>query len=173
MITDLIGGQVEFGALALPAIQATEKRRIARHWHLAKARLAAAPEIPTFAEQGLPNYIVEGWFAVIGPKNLPATEVKRTTRSVYGRLCVCRSQRNNRTSKATTSRSKTAGEAATAFFKSEMEKYAKLVKNAGVCLTSVASTFFRDKRPQAVVCRSFSAESTCDENSTDDRRLVI
>ena len=37
---------------------------------------------PTFAEQGLPNYVVEAWFAVIGPKGLSAgrREARRTMR---------------------------------------------------------------------------------------------
>ena len=78
MLTDLIGGQVDFGVLALPSIQAHLKSGALRAIGTSSAqRLAAAPEIPTFAEQGLPKYVVEGWFAVVGPKGLPAAEVKR------------------------------------------------------------------------------------------------
>ena len=40
-------------------------------------RVPAAPDIPTFVEQGLPGYVVEAWFAVIGPKGMSAAEVKR------------------------------------------------------------------------------------------------
>ena len=42
-------------------------------------RVPAAPDIPTFVEQGLPGYVVEAWFAVIGPKGMSAAEVKRCT----------------------------------------------------------------------------------------------
>ena len=49
-------------------------------------RTPAAPEIPTFAEQGLPNYVVEAWFAVIGPKGMPAADVKRIHDAVVDRL---------------------------------------------------------------------------------------
>ena len=133
MITDLIGGQVEFGVLALPAIQAHLKSGTLRAIGTSsKARLAAAPEIPTFAEQGLPGYLVEGWFAVIGPKNLPAAEVKRvhaafTSAFASAEVKETMNKQGNNIAISTP-------EAATSFFKSEMEKYAKLVKNAGVRL---------------------------------------
>ena len=74
MLTDLIGGQVEFGdAVAAVGAAAPEERRAARdrRRHGASAS-PAAPEIPTMVEQGMPNYLVEGWFAVIGPAKLPA-----------------------------------------------------------------------------------------------------
>jgi len=133
MITDLIGGQVDFGVLALPAIQAHLKSGALRAIGTSSAaRLAAAPLIPTFAEQGLPNYLVEGWFAVIGPKNLPATEVKRvhaafTTAFATSEVQESMGKQGNNIAISTP-------EAATAFFKSEVEKYAKLVKKAGVKL---------------------------------------
>jgi len=48
----------------------------------APARLAAAPEIPTMVEQGMPNYLVEGWFAVIGPAKLADGDVKRINAAI-------------------------------------------------------------------------------------------
>jgi tripartite-type tricarboxylate transporter receptor subunit TctC len=46
------------------------------------ARVPAAPEIPTIAEQGLPNYNIEGWFAVVGPAKLPMAEARRIQAAV-------------------------------------------------------------------------------------------
>lgn len=133
MITDLLGGQVDFGVLALPAIQAHLKSGALRAIGTSSAaRLAAAPLIPTFAEQGLPNYIVEGWFAVIGPKNLPATDVKRVHAAFTTAFAT--SEVKESMGKQGNSIAISTPEAATAFFKSEVEKYAKLVKKAGVKL---------------------------------------
>ena len=78
MVTDLIGGQVDFGVLgintALPHLQTGALKAIG----VASAqRSPAAPQLPTFAEQGLPGYVVEGWIAVLGPRQLPAVQVKR------------------------------------------------------------------------------------------------
>jgi tripartite-type tricarboxylate transporter receptor subunit TctC len=78
MVTDLIGGQVELGVVALPAAQAHVKSGALRAIGVGgKQRAAAAPDIPTIAEQGLPNYEIAGWFAVIGPAKLPAEQIKR------------------------------------------------------------------------------------------------
>jgi hypothetical protein len=69
MVTDLIGGQVDFGTAALPSVQAHIKSGALRPiGMLSPQRTPAAPEIPTFAEQGLANFSVEAWFAVIGPR---------------------------------------------------------------------------------------------------------
>ncbi len=133
MITDLLGGQVDFGVLALPAIQAHLKSGALRAIGTSSvARLPAAPTIPTFAEQGLPNYIVEGWFAVIGPKNLPATDVKRVHAAFTTAFAT--SEVRESMGKQGNSIAISTPETAAAFFKSEVEKYAKLVKKAGVKL---------------------------------------
>lgn len=133
MITDLLGGQVDFGVLALPSIQAHLKSGALRAIGTSsKARLTAAPDIQTFAEQGLPNYVVEGWFAVIGPKNLPGAEVKRihsafTAAFASTEVKEAMGNQGNLIAISTP-------EAAAAFFKSEVEKYAKLVKKSGIKL---------------------------------------
>lgn len=38
-----------------------------------RQRLAVAPEIPTAAEAGAPSFEAETWFALVGPRGLPAT----------------------------------------------------------------------------------------------------
>ena len=80
----------------------------------------------------LPNYLVEGWFAVIGPKNLPAADVKRihtafTAAFASAEVKEAMGKQGNLIAISTP-------EVAAAFFKSEVEKYAKLVKKAGVKL---------------------------------------
>ncbi|MBX3638104.1 MAG: tripartite tricarboxylate transporter substrate binding protein [Rubrivivax sp.] len=131
MVTDLIGGQVEFGTVALPSVQGHLKSGALRAIGMATAqRSAAAPEIPTFVEQGLPGYVMEAWFAVIGPKGLPAADVKRIHDAVTaafndpGVRDVMARQGNTI--------SITTPEQASAAFRSELAKYARLVKKAGL-----------------------------------------
>ncbi len=83
MVTDLIGGQVDFATAALPSVQQHIKSGALRAIGIGgPQRTPAAPEIPTFVEQGLPGYVVEAWFAVIGPKGMTAADVKRVHEAV-------------------------------------------------------------------------------------------
>jgi tripartite-type tricarboxylate transporter receptor subunit TctC len=131
MLTDLMGGQVDFGVLALPSIQGQLKQGMLRAIGTSSPkRLTAAPDIPTFAEQGLPNYIVDGWFAVVGPKGLPAAEVKRV-HDAFVTAFATPEVRDAMAKQGNTIAISTP-EAAHAFFRSEFAKYAALVKKAGL-----------------------------------------
>jgi tripartite-type tricarboxylate transporter receptor subunit TctC len=131
MVTDLIGGQVEFAVLALPSVQGHIKSGALKAIGMTTAqRVAAAPDIPTFVEQGLPGYVMDAWFAVLGPKGLPAAEVKRVHDGVVAAF-------NDPAVKETMARQGNSinistPEQAAAAFKRELAKYAALVKKAGL-----------------------------------------
>jgi tripartite-type tricarboxylate transporter receptor subunit TctC len=40
-------------------------------------RAAAAPEIPTIAEAGVPGYAVDVWYALLGPSGTPRTTLEK------------------------------------------------------------------------------------------------
>ncbi|MFC5523092.1 Bug family tripartite tricarboxylate transporter substrate binding protein [Polaromonas jejuensis] len=131
MIADLIGGQVDLGVLALPAVQAHLKSGALRAIGVGgSSRVAAAPDIPTIAEQGLPNYNIEGWFAVVGPAKLPAAEVKRIQAAVTAAYAT--PEVKEAMAKQGNTINPSSPEAAAQYFRSELAKYAKLVKKAGV-----------------------------------------
>ena len=131
MVTDLIGGQVEFATAALPSVQAHLKSGALRAIGVTAAqRTPAAPEIPTMVEQGLPGYVVEAWFAVVGPKGMAAADVKRVHDAVTAAFAdpavkEVMAKQGNTINVSTP-------EFAQAYFRSEKEKYAKLVKTAGI-----------------------------------------
>ena len=131
MVTDLIGGQVEFATAALPSVQAHLKSGALRAIGVTAAqRTPAAPEIPTIVEQGLPGYVVEAWFAVIGPKGMAAADVKRVQEAVTAAFAdpavkEVMARQGNTINVSTT-------DDAQKYFRSEKEKYAKLVKKAGI-----------------------------------------
>lgn len=131
MVTDLIGGQVEFGTVALPSVQAHLKSGALRAIGVATSqRVPAAPEIPTFVEQGVPGYVVEAWFAVIGPKGLPAAEVKRVHDAVVAAFASA--EVKDVMAKQGNVINVGPADQAAPFFRSELAKYAALVKKAGV-----------------------------------------
>ncbi len=131
MLTDLIGGQVEFATAALPSVQQHLKSGALRAIGVATARrVPAAPDIPTFVEQGVPGYVVEAWFAVVGPKNLAAAEVKK----VHAAVATAFADPELKETMARQGNVINVGtpEAAMPFFRAELAKYAALVKKAGV-----------------------------------------
>jgi tripartite-type tricarboxylate transporter receptor subunit TctC len=93
-------------------------------------RTPAAPDIPTMAEQGLPGYVVEAWFGVIGPKGMSAADVKKVhdaLKAAFADPAVVETmaKQGNTIAISTT-------EFAQQYFRSEKDKYAKLVKKAGI-----------------------------------------
>ncbi|ABM36437.1 tripartite tricarboxylate transporter substrate binding protein [Polaromonas naphthalenivorans] len=133
MVTDLIGGQVEIGVVSLPAVQAHLKSGALRAIGLCgKTRSPAAPDIPTIAEQGLPNYEIEGWFAVVGPARLPPAQVKR----IHDAFALAYDTPETKAAMARQGNIIHPGtpEAAALYFRSEMARYAALAKKAGISL---------------------------------------
>ena len=131
MLTDLLGGQVEIGALSLPSVQQHLKSGALRAIGVGTAqRLPAAPDIPTLVEQGLPNYLVEGWFAVIGPAKMAPADVKRV-HDAFATAFATPDVREVMTKQGNTISISTTDDA-NQFFRSELAKYAKLVKKTGI-----------------------------------------
>ena len=131
MLTDLIGGQIQFATAALPSVQQHLKSGALRAIGVGTAqRVAAAPEIPTLVEQGLPGYVVEAWFAVLGPKGLPAADARRINAAVVAAFA------DPVVSEAMARQGNVINvgspEAAKDFFRTEMAKYARLVRKAGI-----------------------------------------
>lgn len=79
MLKDLVAGEVDWAVAALPAVAGQIKNGALIPLCVASlARSAAAPDIPTSAEAGQPYFMVEGWFAAIGPKGMTPAQVKTT-----------------------------------------------------------------------------------------------
>ena len=93
-------------------------------------RVAAAPDIPTFVEQGLPGYVVEAWFAVIGPKGMSAAEVKHVHDAVVAAFAdpAVKESMAKQGNVINVSTSDYARD----FFRTELAKYAAVVKKAGI-----------------------------------------
>ena len=133
MIADIIGGQVEMGVGAVPAVQGHLKSGALRAIGvMGRQRVASLPELPTIAEQGFPEVDVAGWFAVIAPRGLPAAQVKRLHDAVVAAFAdpevkAAMAKQDNFISPSTP-------EAAAQFFRAEQDRYARLVQKAGITL---------------------------------------
>lgn len=131
MVTDLLGGQIDFGVVALPSVAQHIKSGALRAIGMcADKRTPAAADIPTFVEQGLTGYNMEAWFAVIGPKGMSAAQVKKVHDAVVSAF-------NDATVKETMAKqgntiSVSSTEQAQKAFRSELARYAALVKKVGI-----------------------------------------
>jgi tripartite-type tricarboxylate transporter receptor subunit TctC len=83
LANDLVAGQVnvavDFLPGYLPLIQAGRVRALAV---TADTRAPQIPDVPTLQEAGLPGVNASSWFAMVGPKGLPAPIVERLARIV-------------------------------------------------------------------------------------------
>ncbi|HEY2561057.1 MAG TPA: tripartite tricarboxylate transporter substrate binding protein [Caldimonas sp.] len=132
MLADLIGGQVDFGVVAVPAVQGHLKNGTLRAIGvMGKTRVPSLADVPTLAEQGF-DVDVAGWFAVIGPPKLPAAEVKR----LHGAVVAAFAESDVRAAMAKQENviNPTTPEAAAQVLKSEQERYARLVRKANISL---------------------------------------
>ncbi|MEJ0072321.1 MAG: tripartite tricarboxylate transporter substrate binding protein, partial [Pseudomonadota bacterium] len=77
-MTDLLGGQTQllFTNLlnAIPSLRAGTLKALAI---ASSQRSKQLPDVPTFAEMGVPDFSIEVWWGVMGPAGMPAPVVTR------------------------------------------------------------------------------------------------
>jgi tripartite-type tricarboxylate transporter receptor subunit TctC len=87
VVVDLIGGNVDLGfdqvASALPHIRTGRLRALVISW---PERLPQLPDVPTYAEVGLPSNNESSWFGLLGPARLPPAIVSKLNTSVLNAL---------------------------------------------------------------------------------------
>jgi tripartite-type tricarboxylate transporter receptor subunit TctC len=130
-IADLIGGQI---ALMLGSISSLYPHATAKKLRLlavaSTRRSAGAPEIPTFAEGGMPGFQVHGWNAIVAPRGTPAPVVKRLNAEIvrgFGEAGVV-----DRLSKQSIDPATGTPQQLAAFIKSEGARYKQLIKSVGL-----------------------------------------
>jgi tripartite-type tricarboxylate transporter receptor subunit TctC len=77
-VLDIVSGEVTFAfvnaPLALPQVRAGKLRALAV---TGARRSPAAPEFPTMAEAGLPNFVVESWYGLMAPAGTPGPVLRK------------------------------------------------------------------------------------------------
>jgi len=133
MVSDIIGGQVEWGVIAVPiALPHLKGGTLRAIGLMGKERVPSLPDLPTMAEQGFPSVDIGGWFAFIGPAKLPAAEVKRLNAAILAAFQA--PETKDAMAKQENVIHPLSAEASAQYFRSEQERYAKLAKKADVKL---------------------------------------
>ena len=130
-LTDLLAGQVGlyFSGIssALPFVKEGKVRGIAV---TSAKRTAVVPDMPTFAESGLPGYEVGNWYAVLAPAATAPAIVTRLNSEVNKALQVA-DVRKRFLDLAADPLGSTPGELSV-YIRSEISKWAKVIKLAGI-----------------------------------------
>ena len=79
----IVSGEAQVNFATLPAVVPQIRAGKVRAIGLASTRRnPAVPDVPTLIEEGLPDFDVGTWSAVIGPKGMPADVVKKLNEAV-------------------------------------------------------------------------------------------
>lgn len=131
MVTDLISGQVDMGVLAAPSVLQHIKAGALRAIGVATPkRVAVLPDVPTFVEQGMPNYVAEAWLACIAPAKMAAADLKRVEDALKTTLAI--PEIMEALAKQGTAVAFRGSAEAAPFMKAELAKYAAVVKKIGL-----------------------------------------
>ncbi len=83
MIPDLLGGQIAATIPSIPAVLPLVKAgRLTALAVTSRARSAAAPEVPTMIEAGVPDYEASSWYGLLAPAALSPAIVERLNREI-------------------------------------------------------------------------------------------
>lgn len=130
-ITDLMGGQIDMVFGDAPAIMPQVRGGKLRALGVStRARMPGYEEIPTIAEQGVPGYEVSGWLAAFAPKGTPLDVADKLGKMIAD---IMRTPEADKFFGANAWKPIPGTRAElTAFQKSEMEKWQRLVAKAGI-----------------------------------------
>lgn len=130
LVNDLMGGQVDWAVVALPAIRGLiEGGRLQALAVGTPQRVAGFPQLPTAVEQGFDKYVVEGWVAAVGPKGMSPELLARTHAAIVKAFSTA--EVKEAMAKQGNTIVLSSSEAAASYFKSELVRYAALVKKSG------------------------------------------
>jgi tripartite-type tricarboxylate transporter receptor subunit TctC len=130
-LTDLLGGHIQlFFDAPTNLIQPGKLGRLRLIGVASDKRLPAAPEVPTFIEQGLKGFTGSTWASMIAPADTPRDVVQRMSDEV-NRIIHSEETRAKLEAMGTFAEG-TTPKACDAFIASETAKWATVIKNAGV-----------------------------------------
>jgi tripartite-type tricarboxylate transporter receptor subunit TctC len=129
--TDVLGGQIPVGVVDVPsAIASVKAGKIRALAVTTSRRISVAPEIPTFAEAGVPGYESIGWFGAVAPAGTPAPIVERLNAEMAAALAL--PEVRERVLAAGVEPLTDTPQEFAAFIQAENRKWARVIKSAKI-----------------------------------------
>jgi tripartite-type tricarboxylate transporter receptor subunit TctC len=132
-LTDLMGGQVDVmfdtAASAMPHVRSGKLRALAI---ATPKRHPDFPDLPTFAEQGLPDYAINSWYSLHAPAGTPRDVILK----LHGEVVVAL-RSPDVTEKLRTLNADPGGmppDEFAAFVRQESDRYGQVIRKAGIRL---------------------------------------
>ena len=130
-INDLLGQQVQMTFLDLPVLLPHIKAGTLHPIALgARARVPTAPEVPTTAEVGMPDLLIENWYGMIAPAKTPETIVAALNR--IANEAMADPSVSQRLADQGLTLAGDSPEHFRGFIEAEARKWAKVIKDAGL-----------------------------------------
>jgi tripartite-type tricarboxylate transporter receptor subunit TctC len=131
-LMDTIAGHVQLTVIAtLSALPQVRTGRVRAYGVTSAKRMAVAPDIPTIAEMGVPGYEAVQWFGMLAPAGTPRDIITKLHTGVLRALQDPDVKKRFVDDGAEATPSKTPEEFG-ALIRSELAKWAKVVKDAGI-----------------------------------------
>jgi tripartite-type tricarboxylate transporter receptor subunit TctC len=133
-MNDLLGGQVDFMCdQTTNTTSQIKSGKIKVYGVTTKTRVPSLPDIPTLNESGLPNFEVSIWHALYAPKGTPKPIIDKLVKALQDALKDGTvKQRFADLGTEPVSEKRATPEALRAHLKSELDKWAPIIKKAGV-----------------------------------------
>jgi tripartite-type tricarboxylate transporter receptor subunit TctC len=129
---DVIAGHIPFMVVDLqPALQQIRERKLTVFGVTTTKRIAAAPDIPTLAEGGLAGYELVAWQGVVAPAGTPRVVVDSLA-SQIATLLADPATRDKLTTIAIEPLTGSTPDSFAAYIKTEVDRWAVVVRNSGV-----------------------------------------
>ena len=132
-VADLIGGQIPVMLANLPAMLPHIQSGKARALGVTSAkRSAQLPDVPTMLESGIPDYVVTSWYGMCTPAGTPVAVLEKLHADLLRTLQAPDLQQ--RLADLVIETAPTSRDEFTAFIRSELERWGKVVKEVHIPL---------------------------------------
>lgn len=131
IMTDMLGGHIQVGFTSVLTVLQHHKSGALRVLGVSgNKRSASIPEVPTVIEAGLPGYETSAWYGMYAPAGTPP-EITRKIQQEIARIATLPEVKARLLQLGAEPVASTPEEFA-AFTRSELSKYARIIKDAGI-----------------------------------------